>query len=192
MSHQYRVKDHDQIHFVTFTVVDWVDIFTRQIYKQVIADALNYCNQQKGFNIHAYCLMTNHLHLLISANHPFKLPDIIRDFKKHTNKKLIAEIQLEPESRRDWIMYRFQYHAKYNNRIQDLKLWQDGYHAIECSDLNVLAQKLDYIHNNPVRTGIVAYPEHYLYSSAQVYNGGKGPVTVEVLDIGYAGIGNSV
>src|ERR1700744_2062423 len=149
MSHQYRVRNFEEIHFVTFTIVDWVDVFIRPVYKQLIIESLKYCQEQKGLEIYAFCLMSNHLHLLVAANHPDYLPDVIRDFKKYTNKQIISLIEKENESRRDWVLYRFKYHAKYNNRVQDYKVWQDGYHGIECYSPKILLQKLDYIHNNP-------------------------------------------
>lgn len=93
----------------------------------------------------------------------------MRDFKKFTNKKIILAIEEEYESRKDWTMYRFRYHAKYNSRIKDYKIWQDGYHAIECSDNKLLIQKLNYINDNPVRAAIVSLPEDYLHSSAINY-----------------------
>ena len=183
MSHQYRVKDPDNVYFETFIIVDWVDIFIRPAYKQVIADSLTYCQQHKGLEIYAFCLMTNHLHLLVAAQPDTNLPDIIRDFKKHTNKQIIKLISEENESRRDWILYRFKYHAKFNNRIKDYKVWQDGYHGIACDRPDILLQKLDYIHNNPVIAEIVFEPEHYLYSSAINYAGGKGIIEIKLLDI---------
>ncbi|WP_419698377.1 REP-associated tyrosine transposase [Mucilaginibacter sp. NFX135] len=183
MSHQYRVRNPEEVYFVTFTIVDWVDIFTRPAYKQLIIESLNYCQQHKGLEVYGYCLMTNHLHLLISAKHLATLPDIIRDFKKHTSKEIIKLIQNEPESRQDWILYRFQYHAKYSNRVRNYKVWQDGYHGIACDNTNMLSQKLDYIHNNPVKTGIVTIPEHYLYSSAANYAGEDGLMEVILLDL---------
>ena len=185
MSHQYRVRNPEEIYFVTFTIVDWVDIFIRPVYKQLIIDSLTYCCQNKGLDLHAYCLMTNHLHLLAAARHPDKLPDIIRDFKKHTNKQIISLIEQENESRRDWMLYRFKYHAKYNSRIKDYKVWQDGYHGIACDNPKILMQKLDYIHNNPVKAEIVAEPEHYLYSSASNYAGQKGLINIDLLDLGF-------
>ncbi|TSJ43945.1 transposase [Mucilaginibacter corticis] len=185
MSHQYRVRNSEDIFFVTFTIVDWVDIFTRPAYKQLIIDSLAYCQQHKRLELYAYCLMTNHLHLLVSAQQPVILSDIIRDFKKHTNKKIIQLIQTENESRRDWILYRFQYHAKYNNRIQDYKVWQDGYHGIACDRIEILVQKLNYIHDNPVTAGIVLEPEHYIYSSAANYAGEDGIIDVILLDLGF-------
>ena len=185
MSHQYRVRNPEEIYFVTFTIVDWVDIFTRPSYKELIIESLIYCQQSKGLEIYGFCLMTNHLHLLVAANSPAYLPDIIRDFKKHTNKQIISLVEQENESRRDWMLYRFQYHAKYNNRIQNYKVWQDGYHGIECDTAKILLQKLDYIHDNPVKAGIVERPEHYLFSSAANYCGEKGVMDVVLLDVAY-------
>ncbi|RVU01703.1 transposase [Mucilaginibacter limnophilus] len=184
MSHQYRVRNSEDIFFVTFTIVDWVDVFIRPVYKKVITDALIYCSEHKGLDVHAYCLMSNHLHLLVSARQPARLPDIIRDFKKHTNKQIIKLINEENESRRDWMLYRFKYHAEYNNRIQDYKVWQDGYHGIACDNVKILEQKLEYINNNPVTAEVVAEPEYYLYSSAGDYAGVAGIVPVVILDLG--------
>ena len=188
MSHQYRVRNHEEIHFVTFTIVDWVDIFIRPSYKQLLIDSLIYCQKSKGLEIYAFCLMTNHLHLLVSAKHPVRLPDIIRDFKKHTNKQIIKLIKEENESRRDWMLYRFQYNARFDDRIQNYKVWQDGYHSIECDREDILFQKLDYIHDNPVRAEIVSYPEHYIYSSAVNYAGEQGLLEVTLLERGFMSI----
>ena len=185
MSHQYRVRNPEDIYFVTFTIVDWVDVFTIPCYKKLIIDSLTYCQQQKGLEVYAYCLMTNHVHLLVGAQQPAYLPDIIRDFKKYTSKQIIKLIAEENESRRDWMLYRFQYNAKYNNRIKDFKVWQDGYHGIACDRPGILLQKLDYIHNNPVVAGIVTMPEHYQYSSATNYAGEKGIMEVSLLDPGF-------
>jgi len=185
MSHQYRVRAPEDIHFVTFTIVDWVDVFTRPAYKQPIIDSLIYCQQQKGLEVYAYCLMTNHIHLLVAAQKPATLPDIIRDFKKHINKQIIKLVETENESRRDWLMHRFKFNAKYDNRIQDYKVWQDGYHGIACDYPAILLQKLNYIHENPVRAGIVTVPEHYLYSSAANYAGEKGLMDISLIDVGF-------
>lgn len=185
MSHQYRVRNHEEIHFVTFTVVDWVDVFIRPAYKQLIINSLTYCQQNKGLEIYGFCLMTNHLHLLVSARYPARLPDIIRDFKKHTSKQIINLIKSENESRRDWMLYRFQYNARFDDRIQEYKVWREGYHGIECDKESILFQKLDYIHDNPVRAEIVTRPEHYLYSSASNYAGEAGLLDVVILDRGF-------
>jgi putative transposase len=191
MSDQYRVRNHEGIHFITFTIVDWIDVFTRPVYKDVIIQALTYCQEHKGLELYGYCLMTNHIHLLASANEPAKLPDIVRDFKKHTNKQIVKLVQFENESRRDWMMYRFKFHAQFNNRIQDYKVWQDGYHAVECDSYKILQQKLNYIHQNPVTAQIVEEEDHYIYSSAVNYAGRCGLLNITLLDIRYLGVANA-
>lgn len=92
----------------------------------------------------------------------------------------------ENESRRDWILYRFEYHAKFNNRIKDYKVWQDGYHAIECNTIQMIEQKLNYIHQNPVTAQVVNEAEHYIYSSAIDYAGDKGLLDIILLNVHFS------
>ena len=183
MSDQYQARDPEGIYFLTFTIVDWVDIFTRQSYKEIIVDSLKYCQLNKGLVLYAYCLMTNHIHLIASTNTDVKLFEIIRDFKKFTNRALIKEVASENESRRKWLLNKFEFAGKYLSRIENYKVWQDGYHAVELISPNFTFQKLNYIHQNPVRAGIVSEPEHYTYSSASNYCNLGGPIDIELLDI---------
>ncbi len=178
---RYTIIDQHQIHFLTFTIVDWIDVFTRPEYKSIITDSLNYCIKAKGLQCYAWVVMSNHVHIIASATPPFKLSDVIRDFKKHTSKKLVATIQELPESRREWLLHKFQFAADSTQRAEQFKVWQDGYHGI-CleGDAVRMKERLDYIHNNPVRQMIVAEPEHYLFSSAGDYSGQKGLVDVIV------------
>lgn len=76
----YFITDQNATYFLTFTVIDWIDIFTRREYKFVITDSLNYCVNNKGLEIFAWCLMSNHLHLVGRAREHFRISDIIRDF----------------------------------------------------------------------------------------------------------------
>lgn len=168
------------IYFVTITVVYWIDIFTRPDYKHIIVDSLNYCNSQKGLNIHAWVLMSNHLHLLISSEH--NISDIIRDFKKYTSKQLTQNIyENTSESRKDWILNLLEYAASINKKIKNYKLWQDGNDIQLIYSEAYFLQKLNYIHQNPVKAEIVDNPEDYRYSSATDYMGHKGLVNVNIL-----------
>lgn len=169
MSDQYQARDQEGIYFLTFTIVDWVDIFTRISYKEIIINSLKYCQSNKGLTLYAYCLMTNHIHLIASANGRVKLFEIIRDFKKFTNRAIIEEINSGNESRKKWLLNKFEFAGKYLTRIENYKVWQDGYHAVELITPDFTFQKLNYIHQNPVRAGIVSEPEHYIYSSAANY-----------------------
>ncbi|WP_412467288.1 REP-associated tyrosine transposase [Pedobacter sp. KLB.chiD] len=182
MSDQYQARDPYGIYFLTFTIVDWVDIFTRLSYKEIIISSLKYCQEKKGLTLYAYCLMTNHIHLIASASGSIKLFEIVRDFKKFTNRAIIEEIYSGNESRKKWLLNKFEFAGRYLTRIEHYKVWQDGYHAVELVSPEFTYQKLNYIHQNPVRAGIVSEAEHYTYSSASNYCDLNGPIDVELLD----------
>ena len=95
-------------HFITCTVINWIDVFSREQYKEIVIESLKYCIATKGLNLHAWVIMSNHLHLIVSAKGEEKLADIIRDFKKYTSKQIIRAIEeSQIESRREWMIYMF-------------------------------------------------------------------------------------
>ena len=143
MSTKYKAKDNDKAYFVTITTVNWVDVFTRLNHKTTIIDSLKYCQQQKGLEIYAFVLMASHLHMMCRAKEGFELSNIIRDFKKFTSKKIIQNIQDEPESRREWLLELFSKACEHLKREQEYKVWQDGYHAEEISSNKFIYQKLN-------------------------------------------------
>ena len=177
----YFIKDQQSVYYLTFTVVDWIDVFTRNIYKTVIVDSLNFCIANKGLEVFAWCLMSNHLHLVCRAVEENRLSDIIRDFKKFTAKSILEMIKTTPESRRDWMLYRFKFAGKFDNRITHYRFWQDTNHAIQIDNTEILEQKINYTHDNPVRAMIVGKQEDYLYSSARDYAGEKGLVNIQLV-----------
>lgn len=184
MAFKYAVRDPLDIYFITTTIVKWIDIFTRTDYSHIIVNSLNHCIASKGLRVHAWCLMTNHLHLLASvSDERTGIPDIMRDFKKFTSKKIIETIGLINESRQDWLLDKFEFAGRYNPKIKDYKVWQDGYHPEACVSNDFLQQKLDYIHNNPVKAGFVWEPQHYALSSAtDYYENRKGLVDVILIE----------
>jgi len=141
-------------------------------HKKAIIDSLRYCIHNKGLNVYAYCLMTNHLHLEVHCNEPNELKDVIRDFKRHTVKQLLFQIQNEPESRREWVLELLQRNVSTENR--KFKFWKSGNHAIELYNEKFVWEKINYIHNNPVEENFVLKPEHWIYSSASNYHEGVG------------------
>jgi putative transposase len=163
-------------YYLTLTVVDWVDVFTRPCYKHIITESLQYCQKNKGLEIMAWVLMSNHLHMIAQAKEGYILSDILRDFKKYTSKKITEAIQNEPESRREWLLDRFEFTGRNNHKIKYYKFWQDGNEAKEIHTTQFLEQKMEYIHQNPVRAEIVQEAHEYLYSSAVDYADGKGLV----------------
>ena len=164
--------------FYYFSTVQWVDALTRPLYKKVVLESLRYCQKEKGMIIYSYVIMSNHIHLIASADEGFNLSDALRDFKKFTSKKLLAEIESNhKESRKSWMLWIFKSAGANNSNNKKYQFWQQDNRPIQLSTNEMIDQRLVYIHNNPVVEGLVAEPEHYLFSSAIDYTGKKGLLT---------------
>lgn len=171
-----------ELSFVTTTVVDWIDIFTRPKYKHIVLDSLAYCQKNKGLVICAWVLMPNHFHAIMRAEGDVTLAEIIRDFKKFTSQRIVDELTDDTkESRRHWMLDRFHQAGVNSSKIKNYRLWQEGYHVFLLGRHDTYMQKLNYIHNNPVKHEFVAQPEDYLYSSAKDYAGYKGLLDVMIV-----------
>lgn len=175
----YKINDQTKAHFITATVVDWVDVFSRKAYRDIVIESLDFCIKNKGMILYGYVIMSNHIHLIVQSNEG-KLSDLLRDFKKFTAKSILQTIENQPESRRDWMLKRFEFACKSHARNEKYQFWQYGNHPEEIYTEKFLWQKLDYIHLNPVRAGIVEKASHYLYSSASNYVDGKGLLQIEI------------
>lgn len=181
MSRKYKAHNPEGFYFITNTIVGWVDLFTRPQYKDIIIKSLKFCIENKGLVVHAYVIMTNHIHLIVSTKEGVLLSNVMRDFKTHTSKKLIEEIKNINESRREWLLNKFAFEARRQVRGKDYKLWQDGFHPIELLSAEMVAQKLEYLHNNPVVERVVDEDVHYIYSSARQYADEVGELPVEFI-----------
>jgi REP element-mobilizing transposase RayT len=105
----------------------------------------------------------------VNSDDSYDLKDIIRDFKKYTSRMLINEIKNEPESRREWLLDLFEKAARDHTKNKFYKLWQDGNHAIELYSPYFTWIKVNYIHQNPVKAGLVKEAHFWKYSSASNY-----------------------
>ena len=171
MSERYKVRDPHGLQFITCTIVGWVDLFSRQVYRDIVLDSWRYCQQHKGLKIHAYTIMSNHIHMIVSCSPPFELQDVMRDWKHFTARKTLEYLKNPNtiESRRTWLLYLFSYLALGKKDKQTYQVWQHEYHPVALYTEAVIAQKLEYIHMNAVRAGLVAYSEQWRYSSAPFY-----------------------
>lgn len=179
MSERYKVLDDSVPTFITCTLVDWVDLFIRPVYYEILDDAFNYCIQNKGLKVHAYVYMTSHIHFIATSNDE-PLAGIIRAFKSFTAKQFIKAIKEQPESRREWLLNKFSYAANRIKRGKSYKVWKDGFHPVILDSGYKIEQRIRYIHDNPVESGFVHHARDWKNSSYLRYEDSKSLPSVNL------------
>ena len=158
-----------------------MDVFVRPVYNDIVVESLVFCKEHLGLELYCWCIMPSHIHLIfrVSGQSP---QVVLGRFKEYTSKKIVRAIETNPqESRRDWMLPMFNQAASSSSNVQRNQFWQHDNHPIELWSPEVIEQKADYIHYNPVVAGLVNEPEHWVYSSAIDYAGGKGLIEIEYL-----------
>lgn len=174
MSEKYKVRNHDDLYFITFATAGWIDVFTRQCYVDILLESIRFCQKKKGLEVYAWCVMSNHVHMIVGRNSEFTIPDIIRDLKKYTSKQIVKAIaENDRESRRDWLLKLFLEFGYKSSKHMKNMFWQNEYHPIALVSNEMAMQKLNYIHRNPVVSGVVHEPSGYRYSSAGDYENNR-------------------
>jgi REP element-mobilizing transposase RayT len=175
MSRNYKFHNPDGLYFVSFAVVEWLDVFTRNEYKDILLDSLSFCQQEKGMEIIAWCIMTNHVHLIFRSVQGEKPQLVLGAFKRFTSKKLVKSIkENQRESRRDFLLEQFEKAAQKSSNVTNYQFWRHDNKPIELWSTNVIHEKINYIHQNPLEAGLVYRAEDYIYSSALDYAGESG------------------
>jgi len=162
MGFAYRITEQQGLYFVTATVHQWVDVFTRPIYTDILLDSIRFAQNNRGLKVYGWVIMSNHFHAIFSCGADFKLSNVLRDMKKFTSTQITDAIRDNvQESRRSWLLWLLR-----NEKGTGTKFWEEGNHPEEIWSQKFFMQKIEYIHNNPVRAGLVRKPEDYRYSSA--------------------------
>jgi REP element-mobilizing transposase RayT len=163
MRSRYKITDKDGFYFITSTIVEWIPVFTNKPYFDLMIESFSYCRQHKGLQLFGYVIVDNHFHAVVGGSN---LSRTIADLKKFTAKTILAQLQQDNKA---WLLNQLAYYKKRHKVHSDHQVWQEGYHPELIISAEMLTQKLDYIHYNPVKRGYVALPEHWLYSSARNY-----------------------
>ena len=167
-----KFHNPEGLYFVSFAVVDWIDALTRIEYKQIIIESLSFCQKEKGMQIIAWCIMSNHMHLVFRSIADNKPQDILGDFKRFTSKAIVKAIKDNPrESRREFLLQAFQNAASKSSNVLHFQFWRHDNKPIELWSNKVIKEKINYVHQNPVEEGIVFKAEDYRFSSAVDYAG---------------------
>lgn len=174
MSRNYKFHNPNGLYFVSFAVINWLDVFTRYEYKNVLLENLSHCQEKKGMEIMAWCIMSNHVHLVFRSlcGTPGKT---LGAFKSYTSRAIVKAIrENRRESRRELLLDQFKAAGHASSNIKGYQFWRHDNKPIELWSNKVIAEKIDYVHQNPVISGLVYQAEDYVYSSATDYAGGKG------------------
>jgi len=175
MSRNYKFRNPEGVYFVSFAVVEWIDVFIRDEYKSLLIECLRFCQKMKGMEIFAWCLMDTHMHLVFRSINGQKPEQLLGDYKRFTSKAVVKAIMENPEeSRKEWLLQKFREAGAKSSNVKEFQFWQHNNQPIELWSNKVIIEKIKYVHDNPVKEGMVFYPEEYLYSSARDYAGGIG------------------
>jgi len=175
MSRSYKFHSPEGVYFISFAVVDWMDVFTRNEYRDIIIDSLHYCQREKGMEVFAWCIMTSHIHLIFRSIKGQRPELLLGDFKRFTSKAVVEAIKNNPnDNRREFFLEQFEKAGNKSSNVKNFQFWRHDNKPIELWSNKVIDEKINYIHNNPVKAGVIFRPEDYEYSSAKDYCGEKG------------------
>jgi len=161
MKSRYKFYDIEgALYFVTDTIVENIPTFINEKYFNILIDNLKFYQTNQGLKIYFYVIMDSHMHMIVS--HPSDISKVIRNFKSYTATRIIK--QLERDKRNDVLTWLEDYKKKYKKQSKH-QVWQEGSHPQLIQSLEMLKQKVDYIHFNPVKRGFVEEPEEWRYSS---------------------------
>jgi REP element-mobilizing transposase RayT len=169
---RYHIGDPAQPHFLTCTIVAWLPVFARPAAAQIILDSWRYLQNHNRMTLYGYVILENHLHFVASS------PDLSKelgDFKSFTARKILDHLETEHA---ETLLQELRFFKLAHKTESQYQLWQEGSHPQYIESDEVLRQKLDYIHANPVRRGYVDDATHWRYSSARNYAGQPGLLEV--------------
>ena len=153
MSHwKFIPGTEEELYFLTSAVVDWTYIFTEPMYFDIVIECLKYCQTKKGLLIAGYVIMPNHIHLICAGMKGQKLSDTMRDFKHYTAHKILDELKINQREKEIDV---FRKAALEEGKGNEHKFWIEGLHPVLVSNECMFREKLNYMHDNPVRKGLV-------------------------------------
>jgi len=164
---RYKFTQNDLPHFVTCTVINWIPVFTRPETVGILIRSLEYLRSE-GLKVYAYVILENHLHMVVQSGNISR--DMAR-FKSHTAHELV---QYLADNKIKTILDQLKFYKKNHKNDRYYQFWQEGVHPEWIQNDEMMRQKIEYIHYNPVKRGYVDKPEHWCYSSARCYLGLEG------------------
>lgn len=169
---RYRIFETEYPYFLTCTIVGWLPVFTRSEAVNIVLDSWRFLQTERDLKLFGYVIMENHLHFVASVP---DLNKVLKDFKSYTARQIID--LLENRSAKV-ILRQLKAHKLSHKQQSTYQLWQEGSQPKQVYNDEVMRQKLDYMHYNPVKRGYVDELEHWRYSSARNYADREGLIEV--------------
>lgn len=170
-----RYKIHEPLvpHFLTCTVLHWIPLFTRTESVQIVIDSLKYLQEHDNLKLYAYVILENHLHLIAASD---DIAHSMHKFKAFTAKKIV---ELLRERNAQTILDQLAFYKKAHKTKTAFQIWQEGIQPKMIQSEQMMRERIDYIHLNPVKRGYVDEAAHWRYSSARNYTGSLGLIEIE-------------
>ena len=162
---RYRIYEADHPNFLTCTIVDWLPVFTRPDAVQIVFDSWNHLRSHNDFQLYGYVVLENHLHLVAAAP---DLSSVMKSFKMYTAHKIL---DLLKQNGAEVLLRQLQTTKLRHKTKSEYQVWEEGSMPKEIVCDEMMDQKLEYIHGNPVKRGYVDETIHWRYSSARNYAG---------------------
>ena len=159
---RYKFIHPEQPHFMTLTVLHWIPVFTQPATVEIFFDSLRFL-MAEGLKVHAYVILENHIHLIAQSDALDK--DMAR-LKSFTSRQILAYLQ---QKNIKTILDQLAFYKKAHKDDRAFQFWQEGVHPELIQSDEMMRQKIEYIHHNPVKRGYVDLAEHWRYSSARSY-----------------------
>ena len=172
---RYHVLDSEAPHFVTCTIVKWRPLFAEPHIVNILLNAIRHLQAENALRLHGYVVMKNHLHMIVSGQ---DVNAAIISFKKFTGRQIVEYLR---ENGRSGMLRELSFAMRKEGSSRQHQVWQSGFHPQAIAGEDMLRQKLDYMHANPVRSGHVDEPTDWRNSSARNYAGMEGVLEIEIL-----------
>jgi REP-associated tyrosine transposase len=169
---RYRIFEDEYPYFLTCTVVAWLPVFARPNLVEIIFDSWRFLQKERGVRIFGYVILENHLHWIASGH---DLSDQVSRFKSYTARRIIDGLE---QCGFATLLEELRFFKLWHKIDQAHQLWQEGSHPQQIQNDEMMTQKLEYMHLNPVRRGYVDDPVHWRYSSARNYTERAGLIEV--------------
>ncbi len=159
---RYKIKEEHYPYFITLSVVDGISLFDDPIISGIILESIKFI-RDKGIQVFAFVVMHNHVHLIVEGQ---ELSAHIRKLKSFTARSIIDSLKDRGRKR---LLSKLKHLKHDHHKDSEYQVWQEGFHPKQISSTEVMNQKIEYIHYNPVKAGFVDAKEYWRMSSARNY-----------------------